>query len=116
MFNNADKDLMKEFDVIIIQMKKDGSMQNLKNKWWYQTVKRRKCYEHRKLYNGITLENAGGMFMVIAVGVVATVVALWIENWYYDMRTQWDMRKAKGQSIHVPSETIKKKNKRCTIL
>ena len=113
MFNMLDRDLMKEMDEIIIGMKKDGKMEELKNRWWYQKVKRRECYEHRKLYNGITLENSGGIFMVIAAGVVATVVALWIENWYYDMQTQWDMRKAKVQSIQVPSE---KKNKRCTIL
>jgi hypothetical protein len=116
MFNNADKDLMREFDKIIIAMKEDGSMDKLKNQWWFQTIQRRKCYEHRKLYNGITLEGAGGIFMVIAAGVVATVIALWIENWYYDMRTQWDMKKAKVQSIHVPSEVVKKKNKRCLIL
>lgn len=115
MFNMADRDLVKELDVILVQMKNDGSIQKLKNRWWYETVKRRQCYEYRKLYNGITLENGGGIFMVIAAGVVATVIALWIENWYYDMRTRSDMKKAKSQP--VPAETTKKKKAtRCILM
>ena len=109
-------EIISDFDVVILELKKNGKIQELKNRWWHQKVKGRQCYEHRKLYNGITLENAGGIFMVIAVGVIATVIALWIENWYYDLRTKWDMKKAKTPPPHVPSEAIKKRNRRCTIL
>lgn len=118
MFNIADGDLVKELDIVMIELKRNGKIQELKNRWWYQKVQRRQCYEHRKLYNGITLENGGGIFMVIAAGVVATIIALWIENWYYDMRTRADMKKAKVQPLHIPAEVSKKKknNKRCILL
>lgn len=118
MFNVQDRDLVREIDDVIIDMKRDGSMQALKEVWWFQKVKKRQCYEHRKLYNGLTLENAGGIFLIVAAGVIATVVALWIENWYYGMQTQWDMKKAKTPPVHGASDTMKKKQdkRRCCII
>lgn len=91
------KKVMDNIDDVIYKLKQSGSIDSLKNKWWYELFPKKKCYEHRKLYNGITLKNAGGIFIVIAIGVILTVVSLWIENWYYDMRTRDDMRKARAK-------------------
>lgn len=118
MFNHKDKDFMREIDVLITEMKINGKIQELKEKWWYKTLPKRKCYEHRKLYNGLTMENAGGMFAVIAAGVVLTVISLWLENWYYDLRARWDLRNSRSTaSILVPGvPVIKRKNTKCTLI
>jgi hypothetical protein len=108
---NKQNAIMGEFDEIIEKLKDDGTIQRLKDEWWYDNVPKRECYEHRKLYNGITLKNAGGIFMIISVGAMATLVALWIENWYYDMRTQQDMQKARTGDLTSPNDGVIVKRK-----
>jgi len=119
--NNA---IFREFDQVIADLKEDGTVQKLKDYWWHENVPKKECYEHRKLYNGITLMNSAGIFMVISVGIMATLVALWIENWYYDMRTKADMRKPRTENpvdaVPAPfAASTKKKpqrSSRCTII
>ena len=106
------KKAMDNIDDVIYKLKQSGAIDKLKNKWWYELFPRKTCYEHRKLYNGITLKNAGGIFIVIAIGVILTVLSLWIENWYYDMRTRDDMRKARAKgSPSNPDDSMKRKVK-----
>ena len=109
--------VMDKLDDIIYNLKEDGTMDKLKNKWWYEKFPKKKCYEHRKLYNGITLKNAGGIFIVIAIGVIMTLISLWIENWYYDMKTREDMKKAKKEAqTHGAPVKRKLKAPLCAIL
>lgn len=106
---NKENSVAKNFDKIIAGLKDDGTIQKLKDYWWYDNVPKRECYEHRKLYNGLTLKNSGGIFMVVSVGIMATLVALWIENWYYDMRTEQDMKKAKTGDLISPNDAVIRK-------
>ena len=117
---NKKNTIVKEFDSIIEELKDDGTIERMKEYWWHHNVPKRNCYEHRKLYNGITLQNAAGIFMVISVGVMATLVSLWIENWYYDLRTKSDMMmKAKSDRMLLmpPVDAARKglRGSRCLI-
>lgn len=120
MYNKAPDGKLKEafdrMDDIIYKLKDEGKVETLKNKWWYEKFPKKKCYEHRKLYNGITLKNAGGIFIVIAIGVIMTLISLWIENWYYDMKTREDMKKARKDGHNFGSTPRKLKNPLCAIL
>lgn len=106
---------MENVDDVIYQLKESGAIDTLKNKWWYELFPKKKCYEYRKLYNGITLKNAGGIFIVIAAGVIMTVLSLWVENWYYDARTREDMRKARARNSSSPDDSVKRKGGYCSI-
>jgi hypothetical protein len=106
--------MMGRIDEMIVEMREDGSIQKLKDKWWYEMIPEKVCDEHRKMTNGITLRNAGGVFMVIAGGIIVTILALWIENWYYYHKTIWDARKARQAAIQQAPKV--KSARRCAIL
>lgn len=106
---------VERMDDVIYKLKNTGVIDKLKNLWWYEKFPKKKCYEHRKLYNGITLKNAGGIFIVIALGVIFALISLYVENYYYDMKTREDMKKAKVVGF-ASKKKLKVKNPLCIIL
>lgn len=118
MFHKEQKELNKEISVIIKEMKQDKTMDKLKVKWWITEIPARKCHEHRRLYNGLTMKNIGGIFIVMAAGCMATIFFLRCENWYYEKRVVWDAKKARMQAIQGPVKTTNatRKKSKCHIM
>ena len=101
MFNKNQKVLMNEIDKIFWDMKygKNKTMQKIRDYWWHEKFPARDCYEHRKLSNGITLMNVGGIFIVVSAGCMASLVALWCENTFYERKALDDIKNARIQAI-----------------
>ena len=119
MFNKENKVLNNEVSAIIKKMKEEKKIDELKIKWWITEIPARKCHEHRRLYNGLTMKNIGGIFIVMAVGCVTTIFLMRAENWYYERKVVSDAKKARTQAIQGPvikSTTTRKQKSRCNIL
>ena len=99
---------------IIYDLKHNGHIEDLRNKWWYRLVPKKKCDEYRQLENGITMKNAGGIFIIIAFGAVLTLIMLQAENYYYEIRTRLDMKKSK-ETTAAPVKKATRLTKRCII-
>lgn len=72
-------DLIKLINPVILKLEIDGVLDDLKEKYW-NSDGRKKCEEYRKLSNGISLLNAGGVFIVIGFGIIMTLASLVFEN------------------------------------
>ena len=64
---------MKLINPVIVMLEENGQIEDLKAKYWYNNDNRKNCEEFRKLSNGISLLNAGGVFIVIINGVILTL-------------------------------------------
>lgn len=73
-------DIMKLINPVIVRLEEQGIIEDLKAKYWYNNDNRRNCEEFRKLSNGISLLNSGGVFIVIINGVILTLFVLMLEN------------------------------------
>ncbi|KAI6238911.1 Protein CBR-GLR-7 [Aphelenchoides fujianensis] len=54
-------------------------LENLKEKWWHQNPK----VEHEEESTGISIENIGGVFILILGGIVISLTMLVVEFFYY---------------------------------
>lgn len=74
-------DLIKLINPVIRKLDAQGYIEDVKAKYWYNNDHRKQqCEEFRKLSNGISLLNSGGVFIVITAGVILTLFALVLEN------------------------------------
>lgn len=123
MFNKEQKELTRKVSEIIRRMKADKWIDKLKVEWWINKIPARKCHEHRRLYNGLTMKNIGGIFIVMAAGCMTTIIFLRAENWYYERKVVSDARKARLQAIQGPVKATtsngsigpRKKTSKCSI-
>ena len=118
MFNKEQKELTREISAIIKELKLNKWIDELKIKWWIHKTPARKCHDHRRLYNGLTMKNIGGIFIVMAAGCMTTLVFMRCENWYYERKVVSDARKARLQAIQGPVKTTnstatRKKSNKC---
>ncbi|KAI1287393.1 Glutamate receptor [Halotydeus destructor] len=114
----SDQETKDKLNELIVELRQDGTVQALKDLWWYEMNPEKVCPEHRKMYNGISLKNVGGVFLVIAAGMIVSVIMLHAENYYYEKRKLWDAKKARLQAIqgaNAPSRPPARR-RRCIIL
>lgn len=110
----VDQAVIEGLNKAIVKLRDSGWVKEMRDKWVYEKTPEKVCEEHRKMSNGISLRNIGGVFLVIAVGIILTVIALYTENWYYERKRVWDARKARLAAIQsVPKQRTKR---RCTLL
>ncbi|RWS04533.1 glutamate receptor ionotropic: kainate 2-like protein [Dinothrombium tinctorium] len=72
--------LKKKIDEAIIKFRNDRTIEKLKGKWWDWNPLRQECEDWRLLSNGISLQNAGGTFIVYIAGVCSCFFAIAVEN------------------------------------
>jgi ionotropic glutamate receptor len=59
------------------------SLETLKEKWWHQNPKRQECQTAEDDSTGISIQNIGGVFIVILAGILLSLVILLFEFLYY---------------------------------
>jgi glutamate receptor, ionotropic, invertebrate len=61
-------------------------LEKLKEKWWKNDDIQSKCEKPEDQSDGISIQNIGGVFIVIFVGIGMACVTLIFEYWYYKLR------------------------------
>lgn len=61
-------------------------MERLKEKWWSSNPKAIKCETQDDQSDGISIQNIGGVFIVIFVGIGLACITLAFEYWWYKYR------------------------------
>ena len=61
-------------------------LEKLKDKWWNQNPERQRCGKDSDQNDGISIQNIGGVFIVIFVGIGLACVTLMFEYYYYRFR------------------------------
>jgi glutamate receptor, ionotropic, invertebrate len=75
-------------------------LEKLKEKWWKKDDVSAKCEKPEDQSDGISIQNIGGVFIVIFVGIGMACITLVFEFWYYKLR--------KGQKIFGNEESNNK--------
>lgn len=79
-------------------------LEKLKDTWWNKNPKRKRCNKADDQSDGISIQNIGGVFIVIFVGIGLACVTLAFEYFYYSRRPQ---AKQRNQSRKTKPESVK---------
>lgn len=60
----------------------------MKEEWWNNAQYKSKCEKAEDQSDGISIQNIGGVFIVIFVGIGMACVTLMFEYWWYKFRKQ----------------------------
>lgn len=61
-------------------------LERLKEKWWNKNPDRKDCEKADDQSDGISIQNIGGVFIVIFVGIGLACITLAFEYWWYKYR------------------------------
>ncbi|KAG8222734.1 Ionotropic receptor 25a [Ladona fulva] len=101
--------LKDQFNSAILQLLNKRKLEKLKELWWNQNPERKSCEKQDEQSEGISVQNIGGVFIVIFVGIGLACVTLAFEYWWY--------RRKKGEDIveEKPEDTGSRKKGRRSI-
>ncbi|KAI6199349.1 Protein CBR-GLR-7 [Aphelenchoides besseyi] len=75
--------LKNEISTSIAGLLNARSLETLKEKWWHQNPKRQECLNSEEESTGISINNIGGVFILILGGIIISLTMLVIEFFYY---------------------------------
>ena len=67
----------------ILKLLNQRDLEALKEQWWNQNPNKKECPKQEDESDGISIQNIGGVFIVILVGIALSIVTLAFEYWYY---------------------------------
>lgn len=70
----------------ILQLLNKRQLERLKEKWWSGNPEAKKCEKPEDQSDGISIQNIGGVFIVIFVGIGLACITLAFEYWWYKYR------------------------------
>lgn len=70
----------------ILQLLNKRQLERLKEKWWSGNPEAKKCDKPEDQSDGISIQNIGGVFIVIFVGIGLACITLAFEYWWYKYR------------------------------
>jgi ionotropic glutamate receptor len=70
----------------ILQLLNRRQLEKFKEKWWRKDEISAKCEKPEDQADGISIQNIGGVFIVIFVGIGMACITLAFEFWYYKLR------------------------------
>lgn len=83
-------------------------LEDLTNKWWDSNEKKIECDRIEDESDGISIENIGGVFLVIAIGTGLSLIAFAVEYYYYKLKPLKEDRlyRVRGDNrlSHIQSE------------
>nr|AID61273.1 ionotropic receptor [Calliphora stygia] len=78
--------LKDQFNNAILTLLNKRQLEKLKEKWWKNDEAQAKCDKPEDQSDGISIENIGGVFIVIFVGIGMACITLVFEYWWYKYR------------------------------
>lgn len=69
-----------------MQLLNRRQLERLKERWWTSNPKAVKCEKQDDQSDGISIQNIGGVFIVIFVGIGLACITLAFEYWWYKYR------------------------------
>ncbi|XP_066145499.1 ionotropic receptor 25a-like [Euwallacea fornicatus] len=78
--------LKDQFNKAILQLLNRRELERLKEKWWNKNPEKKQCEKADEQQDGISIQNIGGVFIVIFVGIGLACVTLAFEYWWYKYR------------------------------
>lgn len=85
----------------ILRLLNNRQLEGLKETWWNRNVNRKYCGADDEYTGGISIEDIGGVFIVIFSGILIALITLAAEYWYYK-------NKANSNSSKVGTTEVKK--------
>lgn len=70
----------------ILQLLNRRDLERLKEKWWNRNPEKKYCEKVEDQSDGISIQNIGGVFIVIFVGIGLACITLAFEYWWYKYR------------------------------
>ncbi|XP_076060298.1 ionotropic receptor 25a [Oratosquilla oratoria] len=70
----------------ILKLLNQRKLETLKERWWNQNPEKKVCDKEDDQSDGISIENIGGVFIVIFVGIGLACITLAFEYWWYKHR------------------------------
>lgn len=70
----------------ILQLLNKRTLEQLKTRWWTKNPEKKTCDKENDQSEGISIQNIGGVFIVIFVGIALACVTLAFEYWWYRHR------------------------------
>lgn len=70
----------------ILELLNKRQLEKLKEQWWKNDEVQSKCDKPEDQSDGISIQNIGGVFIVIFVGIGLACMTLVFEYWYYKYR------------------------------
>ncbi|XP_024885188.1 ionotropic receptor 25a isoform X1 [Temnothorax curvispinosus] len=80
--------LKDQFNNAILILLNKRRLEKLKDKWWKQNPMKKNCELENNQSDGISIQNIGGVFLVIFVGIIFACFTLAFEYWYYRHRAK----------------------------
>ncbi|CAH0553818.1 unnamed protein product [Brassicogethes aeneus] len=79
--------LKDQFNTAILSLLNKRELERLKEKWWSNNPEAKKdCEKQDDQSDGISIQNIGGVFIVIFVGIGLACITLAFEYWWYKYR------------------------------
>lgn len=89
----------------ILQLLNKRQLERLKERWWDTDKFKEKCVKPEDQADGISIQNIGGVFIVIFVGIGMACVTLAFEFWYYRYRFEPQIMEVTEQASREKTET-----------
>lgn len=67
----------------ILKLLNERQLEALKEQWWHKNAKKQECTNVEEETTGISIQNIGGVFILILGGIMISLVILVIEFFYY---------------------------------
>ncbi|KAK4882739.1 hypothetical protein RN001_006058 [Aquatica leii] len=83
--------LKDQLNTAILNLLNKRQLERLKEKWWNDNPYRVRCEKLEDQSDGISIQNIGGVFIVIFVGICLACGTLAFEYWYYKHRRVTDI-------------------------
>ncbi|XP_050678788.1 ionotropic receptor 25a isoform X1 [Leptidea sinapis] len=96
--------LKDQFNNAILQLLNKRKLEKLKETWWNNNPEAMRCEKQDDQSDGISIQNIGGVFIVIFMGIGLACVTLGVEYWWY----KWRRRPTIGDVSQVlPAKTLR---------
>lgn len=73
--------LKSKLDFAINKLKKQGVIEALRQKYWVHNSEAKVCKEFRQITDGLDLYYTGGLFLVLLIGIILSLLTLALENY-----------------------------------
>ncbi|KAI6235050.1 hypothetical protein M3Y95_00010300 [Aphelenchoides besseyi] len=90
-----------EISSSILRLLNERKLESLKERWWHQNPKRQECPNSEEESTGISIQNIGGVFILILGGIIISLTMLVVEFFYYKHQEKKNVLNAQKDGIRM---------------